>query len=854
MITRTVVQSQPCILQLMEMRLENAPEVNEWQCELHDDDASNCGLRFVGIKGLNTEDLMALRSGDAALYVKGAKITRGVLQVPNGGKKEFSRISPRGPAAESKKDKGNNNGTKRGLAVATNEVRTVLAVRINAKDSAVSHSASVLRNAIFGSGIGSSSNTLKERYESCSYNDIIIQPATGQGITNGVMELSIAMNANGVGHAVLREEAIRVLTNQLGDLTKSFDHVMLCLPGGTSGGWIGYAYVGGHISVYNNNWCVQPSIQVHEIGHNLRLTHAHEKGIAYEDETGFMGTSYIQAGGTPQTRVCFNPAKSWQLGLYGNRRMDLDFSTAPGFQGQLIGVDDYENPNGNGKYVTVRVSSSRVNYDVFIGFNVKKGINADSREYGNMVTITTQNGEAVSDLVRVLAAKGSHRISNWADDGSALNIVVNSINLGVNPPVANVKIFVDGCEPGNGTPQCNGCKSNSDCKLGGRDACAIGTCSATGTCDYDYSPCAGFFLDLGLDFYPQDISWEVRDLCKNKAVVLSGGGYTQPDSRVTEMAALPSSRYEFHLYDSYGDGLCCGPNNEPQSFTATYMGKEILSSSGGAIGSGQSAIFGASSCPGGNPLPPPTLAPVPPPTPPPVQPSPAPVVPIQISSEGRMELEINLDYYPTDTSWVVKDVCDNNKVVAKGNGYTKPDQKVVELRDLPNTSRYAFKFYDSYGDGLCCGAGNLPQSMTLKYEGKTVLTKMGKDIGFEVSTFFGQATCNTSNDIQFSLAFGLDWYPTDTSFTVVDLCDKDKVVLSGGNYVEQDEAITLNNVKLPSSRYEFRFVDSYGDGLCCGPGNIPQNLKAWYNGKLILDVTGKAIGFGKSVTFGNSQC
>jgi hypothetical protein len=53
------------------------------------------------------------------------------------------------------------------------------------------------------------------------------------------------------------------------------------------------AYLGSHLSVFNDVWCTSPSVLSHEIGHNLRLRHAHEQGIAYGDITGLMGTSFL---------------------------------------------------------------------------------------------------------------------------------------------------------------------------------------------------------------------------------------------------------------------------------------------------------------------------------------------------------------------------------------------------------------------------------------------------------------------------------------------------------------------------------------------------------------------------------
>jgi len=77
----------------------------------------------------------------------------------------------------------------------------------------------------------------------------------------------------GVADSTVRNAVTSALNNQLGQnpCNNIADHVMLCLPPGTSGSWIAYAYINSCISVYNDDWCQSPSGLLHEIGHNLNL-------------------------------------------------------------------------------------------------------------------------------------------------------------------------------------------------------------------------------------------------------------------------------------------------------------------------------------------------------------------------------------------------------------------------------------------------------------------------------------------------------------------------------------------------------------------------------------------------------
>ena len=51
------------------------------------------------------------------------------------------------------------------------------------------------------------------------------------------------MNIIGVDNSLVRNAAVAAGDSALGNMESQFDYVALCLPPGTSGGWIAYAYV-----------------------------------------------------------------------------------------------------------------------------------------------------------------------------------------------------------------------------------------------------------------------------------------------------------------------------------------------------------------------------------------------------------------------------------------------------------------------------------------------------------------------------------------------------------------------------------------------------------------------------------
>ena len=175
--------------------------------------------------------------------------------------------------------------------------------------------------------------------------------------------------------------------------------------------------------MFNNEWCQYSSTQVHEDGHNLGLYHAGEGNDEYGDETGFMGYSYASF----ETKMCYNNAKSWQLGWYGLKHETLDFSQRGGFSGALVGVDDYQNAAAAGKYVVVKIVGGAAG-DLFVGFNRRKGINAQTQEGMDLVTIQRQVGTGTSSLQAKLSAGGQFNVANFQNNKSLIIKVLN-INL-----------------------------------------------------------------------------------------------------------------------------------------------------------------------------------------------------------------------------------------------------------------------------------------------------------------------------------------------------------------------------------------------------------------------------------------
>lgn len=108
----------------------------------------------------------------------------------------------------------------------------------------------------------------------------------------------------------------------------------------------------------------------------------------------------------------------------------------------------------------------------------------------------------------------------------------------------------------------------------------------------EYAPdigCIGGNVDLSitLDNYPEETSWAIKDASGN--TVESGGSYeAQPDGSTIDLSFdLNPGAYSFTIYDSYGDGICCGYGSGSYSLSS---GNTIIVS-GGNFGSSESTSF-----------------------------------------------------------------------------------------------------------------------------------------------------------------------------------------------------------------------------------------------------------------------
>lgn len=93
-------------------------------------------------------------------------------------------------------------------------------------------------------------------------------------------------------------------------------------------------------------------------------------------------------------------------------------------------------------------------------------------------------------------------------------------------------------------------------------------------------------LSLTFDNYPEETTWEIVE---GSTIIAEGGPYGNyaDGSTINVSITVPEGCYDFIIYDSYGDGICCSYGNG--SYTLSEGSTVIVS--GGSYGSGESTSF-----------------------------------------------------------------------------------------------------------------------------------------------------------------------------------------------------------------------------------------------------------------------
>jgi len=530
---RHLMQGISCRLYLEDVVYKNGSHHEEWICELPQEESSILGLQYVEIDRSSTvitskvatsgESIMTMSKAivdtdDKKMYIP----TDASVEVHN---QYVDDSIPRVP---------------RNLAAKTGTLNT-LVIRIIDSNNVAPPSNEQLQNDFFDDA-----SCLKSQYEACSYGKLQIQPFSGKTesgveIKDGVVDVQIAnFDITTSTRASLQQTAMVNANDLLGDLnSEKYGLVVFVMPPG-SGDWVAYSFVNGKYSFFNDEAASAVSAQMHGVGQNLGLGISGTAGVDgkdFDDKSGMMGITVNE----DDFYRCFNPAKSFQLGWYNDKVENLNpLSTLNAVdQFTLNGVSDYEqNPEA---LVVLRLEQTataglELQQDYYIGYNRQDGINKNTFEDGNMVTIVrkesgkpTEYGK--STKVASLYLGQSYRIKKFNNERDIEIKFAGLSNLGTETasPIRDAVIQVVDLE---NVPQ---------------------------IAEPTESECENYTFEITTDNYPDDNAFVVVLDDGIGEMVAQSPVLAKAETTYATKVCLPyQQNYKFIIYDKFSDGLCCG--------------------------------------------------------------------------------------------------------------------------------------------------------------------------------------------------------------------------------------------------------------------------------------------------------
>ena len=211
-----------CVLQLVETEYHDREDEHHWECM---DESTG---RFLDLNIDFDEDYKDpvaghIESGRTLLQAD-VVIRNGPHSVLIGGEPKLSII----PQDEH----------RRRLANRTSGNKSVLVVRVEAKDASTGPTEEDLARDVFGitdSKGETDSWNLSSGFDQCSYGKLTFGPTKDHRMKNGIYTISINENVKGQRSSNLKNTILDQLQSELGAtrLDSLYDFVMLCLPPGT---------------------------------------------------------------------------------------------------------------------------------------------------------------------------------------------------------------------------------------------------------------------------------------------------------------------------------------------------------------------------------------------------------------------------------------------------------------------------------------------------------------------------------------------------------------------------------------------------------------------------------------------
>jgi hypothetical protein len=177
--------------------------------------------------------------------------------------------------------------------------------------------------------------------------------------------------------------------------------------------------------------------------------------------------------------------------------------------------------------------------------------------------------------------------NEWIEDGEYTFTIHDSYGDGIccGYGSGSYSVLLDGVQV---TPAENsGSFASSESTSFGEDATLLDPSSSPSKKPSSSSCIHSFQLDLWTDRYAAETSWDLRD--SSGSVVVAGSDYDN-ESFYTENECIDDGEYTFTIYDSYGDGVCCGYGSG--SYSVLFDEVQVTQENSGSFASSESTSFG----------------------------------------------------------------------------------------------------------------------------------------------------------------------------------------------------------------------------------------------------------------------
>ena len=208
---------------------------------------------------------------------------------------------------------------RRRLTASRTGTKRLLAIRVTtATKEQPSETVEEIQGAVFGLGELAEDNNVLTQYEAVSHGKLLLVPAAGEDIIDGVGDVVVNTSIKGQAISASFITTIRdAATDKYGPLRLVADKIMFCLPDGSllygKEDWTGFAFSNESYSFYQQSRCTRLSTVMHELGHSMGFKHSGKDSSNYADTSCIMGYATNQDGGPLKG---FNAHKNWISGWY----------------------------------------------------------------------------------------------------------------------------------------------------------------------------------------------------------------------------------------------------------------------------------------------------------------------------------------------------------------------------------------------------------------------------------------------------------------------------------------------------------------------------------------------------------